>query len=110
MRREAAKRYLTIEETAATLRVSERTVRRWIARGIVAAQKVAGTVRVPKEAVVEGKALSARPQRGRPLKTQGIAVSALSDDVFAKTWDNPEDAVYDRWRAIYGALSLPRSD
>ncbi|HEY7677228.1 MAG TPA: helix-turn-helix domain-containing protein [Candidatus Methylomirabilis sp.] len=54
MKRKMSKPYLTIEETAVTLRVSERTVRRWIARGIVAARKIAGTVRVAREAIVEG--------------------------------------------------------
>ena len=102
MRRRTPKRYLTIEETAATLRVSERTVRRWIGRGIVAARKIAGTVRVPKEAVVEGKVEIRRPRKGRPPKSRVLPVSALSDEAFAKTWDNPEDAAYDRWRKIYG--------
>ena len=96
------KPYLTIEETAVTLRVSERTVRRWIASGIVAARKICGTVRVPADAVAEGKVPASRPSKGRPPKASINLVSALSDDVFAKTWDNPEDAVYDRWRDIYG--------
>ncbi len=30
------------------------------------------------------------------------AVAALSDEIFANTWDNREDAVYDRWGKIYG--------
>ncbi len=102
MRGKTPKPYLTIEETAATLRVSERTVRRWIARGIVAARKIAGTVRVPREAIVEGRLNSGRPLKGRPPKNRVPPVSALSDEAFAKTWDNPEDAVYDRWRKIYG--------
>jgi excisionase family DNA binding protein len=102
MRRKAPKPYLTLEETAATLRVSERTVRRWISRGIVAARKIAGTVRVAREAIVEGKVNSRRPRKGRPARSGTPSVSALSDEVFARTWDNPEDAVYDRWRKIYG--------
>lgn len=97
-----AKPYLTIEETAATLRVSERTIRRWIARGIVAARKIAGTVRVPREAIVKGKIKSTRPRKGRPAQGRMSLVSALSDEAFSRTWDNPGDAVYDRWRKIYG--------
>jgi excisionase family DNA binding protein len=95
--------YLTIEESAAVLRVSERTVRRWVSRGVLAAWKVGGTVRVRREAVT-GRAIgSSRPRRGRPpKKAVPTSVSALSDDVFARTWDNPEDAVYDRWHEIYG--------
>ena len=102
MRAKTPKPYLTIEETAATLRVSERTVRRWIARGIVAARKIAGTVRVPREAIVEGQLNSGRPRKGRPARSRAPSVAALSDEAFARTWDNPEDAVYDRWRKIYG--------
>jgi excisionase family DNA binding protein len=102
MKRTKPKPYLTIEETAATLRVSERTVRRWIARGIVTARKIAGTVRVAREAIVEGKVNSRRPRKGRPAISGAPPVSSLSDEAFARTWDNPEDAVYDRWRKIYG--------
>jgi len=28
-------------------------------------------------------------------------IAALSDEAFAKTWDNDEDGVYDNWREIY---------
>ena len=93
--------YLTIRESASTLRVSERTVRRWIARGALAVRKVSGTVRVPKEAVTGGQRASLRPRRGRPPRAPAASVSALSDEAFARTWDNAEDAVYDRWRDIY---------
>lgn len=96
----ARRRYLTIEEAAATLRVSERTVRRWIARGNLGAQKVGGTVRIASAAVGTGRR-TPRPRRGRPSSAPGIAASTLSDEAFARTWDNPEDAVYDRWRQIY---------
>jgi len=96
----ARRRYLTIEEAAATLRVSERTVRRWIARGNLDAQKVGGTVRIANAAVGTGRR-TPRPRRGRPPSGPGISASALSDEAFARTWDNPEDAVYDRWRQIY---------
>jgi excisionase family DNA binding protein len=102
MKKRTPRTYLTMEETAATLRVSERTVRRWIARGLLAVQKVGGTVRVPSEAVLGGRSGLPQPRKGRPPKTAETALSALSDGVFTETWDNPEDAVYDRWREIYG--------
>jgi len=102
MKRKMPKPYLTIEETAATLRVSERTVRRWIARGIVASRKIAGTVRIARAAVAGGDVTSRRPRKGRPAINRAASVSALSDEAFARTWDNPEDAVYDRWRELYG--------
>jgi excisionase family DNA binding protein len=102
MKKRQGNPYLTIEETAATLRVSERTVRRWIARGIVEARRIGGTVRVPREVVAEGKALAGRPPKGRPAKERVGVVAGLSEESFARTWDNPEDAAYDRWREIYG--------
>jgi excisionase family DNA binding protein len=94
--------YLTIEESAAALRVSERTVRRWISRGALVARRVGGTVRVARDAVTGAGSKISRPRRGRPVKAVAASVSALSDDVFARTWDNAEDAVYDRWRDLYG--------
>jgi excisionase family DNA binding protein len=102
MKKTPPKPYLTMEETAATLRVSERTVRRWIARGALTVRKVGGTVRVPREALLGGGSTVLRPKRGRPRKVTAGGVSALSDDIFMQTWDNPEDAIYDRWREIYG--------
>ena len=29
--------------------------------------------------------------------------SAMSLDAFEQDWDNPEDAVYDNWKELYGA-------
>jgi excisionase family DNA binding protein len=97
---------LTIEESAAQLRVSERTVRRWIARGVVPARKLGGTVRVPRDAVSAAAIAPVRPRKGRPRRTPDSppvgSTSVLSNEVFTRTWDNAEDAVYDRWREIYG--------
>jgi len=28
--------------------------------------------------------------------------SAMSLDAFQRDWDNPEDAIYDNWRELYG--------
>jgi excisionase family DNA binding protein len=93
---------LTIDEVAVTLRVSERTVRRWVARGALPARKVGGTVRIPRVALTAASLAAARPRRGRPPRRAVPEMSALSHDVFRRTWDNPADAVYDRWREIYG--------
>ncbi|MBE0418260.1 MAG: helix-turn-helix domain-containing protein [Coriobacteriia bacterium] len=42
---------LTTGELAAIVRVSERTIRSWRARGLLPAVKIAGTVRYRREAV-----------------------------------------------------------
>jgi len=82
--------------------VSERTIRRWIARRVLPTRKLGGTVRVQREAVAADRVAARRPRRGRPSRAPDVSVSALSDEALAKTWDNPEDAAYDRWREIYG--------
>ncbi len=68
MAAKTTKAYLTIEETANTLRVSERTVRRWIASGVLTSRKIARTVRVPAAAVKADTLKTRRPARGRPRR------------------------------------------
>lgn len=68
MARTAAKPYLTIEETANTLRVSERTVRRWVVSGVLANRKIARTVRIPASAITGEIFKRRRPLRGRPRR------------------------------------------
>ncbi len=70
MARKSAKAYLTIEETATTLRVSERTVRRWIASGLLRSRKIARAVRVPAAAVKPEATKRLRPPRGRPRRAR----------------------------------------
>jgi len=80
MGRRAAKPYLTIEETANTLRVSERTVRRWIASGVLASRRIARTVRVPAAAVKADIVKRRRPARGRPrrkMPAEALEMAAL---------------------------------
>lgn len=80
MGRSAAMPYLTVEETASTLRVSERTVRRWVASGILASRKIARTVRIPAAAVRGDILKRRRPLRGRPRrkrKTEKLDLAAL---------------------------------
>jgi len=43
--------YWTIQEAADALKVHERTIRRWIAAGRLAALRIARTVRIPRRAV-----------------------------------------------------------
>lgn len=59
-------------------------------------------MRIEREALVGGRLAARRPRRGRPPKLSQISLAALSEETFARTWDNPQDAAYDRWREIYG--------
>jgi excisionase family DNA binding protein len=113
-------RYLSIRDTARHLHVSDRTVRRWIARGILRAIRLGKTIRI------EAKALDRLPKIAPPLRTgrsqdrrEGSDYSLVSEEVLWKTWNNPGDAVYDNWREIYGvrqgrhgtpAVSVPGQD
>jgi excisionase family DNA binding protein len=44
------KKLLTLEEIAKTLRVSKRTVVRWVQQGILSAYRIGTVIRVPEEA------------------------------------------------------------
>ena len=96
MARKAAKPYLTIEETASTLRVSERTVRRWVASGVLASRKMARTVRIPAAAVKAEALTHRRPSRGRPRRTKhpevpDLAALAMIGGAFDWLYDPRED-------------------
>ncbi len=34
--------------------------------------------------------------------SEQIDLAAASEAAFAQVWDNEEDAIYDRWRELYG--------
>ncbi len=96
MAAKTTKAYLTIEETANTLRVSERTVRRWIARGVLTSRKIARTVRVPAAAVTADSVKGRRPARGRPrrkMPAEDLELAALlmAGRSFDWLYDSRED-------------------
>ena len=94
--------FLTTREAAERLKVSQRTVRRWIAQGYLQIIKLGRTVRID-EASISGLILTNSNVIRRPSEAGQIApFSALAEEAFARTWDNPADAVYDQWREIYG--------
>lgn len=109
--------FLTIREVAERLKVSQRTVRRWIDRGHLHVIKLGRTVRIDEKSLNSLILTNSRVAR-RPSETrETVPFSALAEEVFAGTWDNPADAVYDQWREIYGLrkgrrraglLSVPR--
>lgn len=82
----------TPKEVAALLKVSERTVRRWIEEGKLSARRFGRQLRIPKEAL---------DTFGQPPKSGDRDWLALATDSFAKDWENEKDAEYDRWREHY---------
>jgi len=109
--------FLTIREVAERLKVSQRTVRRWIDRGHLHVVKLGRTVRIDEESLNSLILTNSRVARRRSQAPEIAPFSALAEEVFAGTWDNPADAVYDQWREIYGIrkgrrragrLSVPR--
>jgi excisionase family DNA binding protein len=109
--------FLTIREVAERLKVSQRTVRRWIDRGHLHVVKLGRTVRIDEESLNSLILTNSRVARRRSRAAEIAPFSALAEGAFARTWDNPADAVYDQWREIYGLrkgrrragrLSVPR--
>ena len=88
--------FLTVQEAAQRLKVSTRTVRRWVKQGDLPAIKIGKTVRILEKEIASLENTRAYPQE------HALDIAAASDEAFAKTWDNPEDAVYDNWSEIYG--------
>ena len=86
--------FLTVQEAAQRLKVSTRTVRQWIKQGELSAIKIGKTVRILEKEITSLESTKAYPQE------YTLDIAAASDESFAKTWDNPEDAVYDNWREI----------
>lgn len=84
--------FYTPREVATLLKVSERTVRRWIAHGTLTARRFGRQLRVPTEALDAFAHTAA----------DGGDWAALAADSFARDWENERDAAYDRWREHYG--------
>ena len=61
---------LRIDEVAAYFRVSERTIRLWIAHGHLASGKIAGTIRVTRASV-----MGCRFNTKKKMKTKTIGVA-----------------------------------
>ena len=91
-----ATNFLTLDEAAAKLKVSPRTVRRWIKQGDLAAIKIGQTVRILE------KGLDQLANTHPYAPGSALDIAAASDEAFAETWDNDSDAAYDNWRDIYG--------
>ena len=79
--------WMTLQEAAAYLRVSQRTVRTLVAREQVTAYRISprGALRFKADDLDEALEPTVRPG---PL-------TAISDPVLAELWDNEDDAIYD---------------
>ena len=86
--------WLTISEACAYLKITRATLYRWARKGMIRLYKVGSrSTRVRLEDV---KRLST------PAEESGTPWASVAEDSFAKDWDNPQDAIYDNWREIYG--------
>lgn len=92
--------YYTPSEVAERLKVSERTVRRWIREGELGAQRYGRQLRIPDTALrAFGEAATAEEVED---ESDDMGWSEISLGVFEADWDNALDADYDRWREVYG--------
>ena len=80
-------------EVAGLLKVSERTVRRWIRERRLRARRFGRQLRIPATALEEF---------AQPPEDQDQNWPALATDSFAEDWENEKDAEYDRWKEHYG--------
>ncbi len=94
--------FLSIRDVAERLKVSQRTIRRWIDQGYLEVIKIGRTVRIDEVKLMDLVRNSGKPARGPSIAREMESVSALAEEVFERTWNNPQDAIYDHWRDIYG--------
>jgi excisionase family DNA binding protein len=87
--------WLTVAEASAYLRVTRATLYRWAREGRVRLYKLGGRTTRVRRSDLDGMA---SPRR----HAQGQAWTKLSEESFARDWDNDKDAVYDNWRELYG--------
>lgn len=82
--------YYTVEETAAMLRVSRRSVQRLLESGIARGVKIGRRWRVLGSDILQ---LPSADELTDVQWTQSLM--RLSEPAFMKVWDNDEDSVYD---------------
>lgn len=82
--------YYTLDETAALLRVSRRSIMELLENGI------APGIKIGRHWRILGQDLLQLPQREEQSDTQLTrSLVRLSEPAFTKVWDNDEDSVYD---------------
>jgi excisionase family DNA binding protein len=82
--------YYTLDETAALLRVSRRSIMELLERGI------APGIKIRRHWRILGNDLLQLPQREEMTDAQLTrSLMGLSEPAFTEVWDNDEDSVYD---------------
>jgi len=92
-----ASEWLTTEAAAAYLRATSKTIYRWTKAGKLTVYKFDGASIRIKRSDLEALA--------KPVHGETEAWAQLSAAAFNQDWDNPEDAIYDNWRELYGVQS-----
>ena len=87
--------WLTVAEAAGYLRVSRDTIYRWAKQGKVMLYKIGSTATRLRKKDLE---TLARPITREPSDPW----TQLSSTAFDADWDNPDDAIYDDWKRLYG--------
>ncbi len=83
--------WMTLNQVARALAVTERTVERRIRAGSIRAHR-------NDKAVLVSDAELRRYLMSRPYRR----MKNPTHDPWIRDWDNPIDALYDNWRKIYG--------
>ena len=97
---EAPGEWLTVAEAADYLRVSKDTIYRWAKQGKLTLYKLGKLTRLKRSELDE--LVTPKPKEGAAHGTKGVEPwTLLSQEAFSD-WDNPEDAIYDRWEELYG--------
>ena len=94
-------------EAADYLRVSRDTIYRWAREGRLTLYKLGKLTRLKRSELdkliaPKGAGVEKEKEKEKEKKKEEVDPwTALSQEAFSD-WDNPEDAVYDRWEELYG--------
>lgn len=87
--------WLTIPEASRYLKVTRATLYRWARQGRLRLYKLGARATRVRRSDLDRMAL---PKDS----SEGLVWARLSEETFARDWDNERDAVYDNWRELYG--------
>lgn len=87
--------WLTVSEACSYLKVTRATLYRWAREGKLRLHKLG-----PRSTRIRRSELDTMSQAEAPRESDGWA--RLSEESFARDWENDLDAAYDKWREHYG--------